>query len=595
MDDLNKTDCVVIGAGILIPQRYEKLLTQYKGWHGLAAAKTYLELNPSAMLVVFDSASSVGGVWAKERLYPTLKSNNILGTYEYSDFPMTPEAYNVEPGQHIPGDIVHIYLQNYAEKFGVYERVRFDSKVEAAEHQHDGGWLITVSKNFKSSNVRQTSKLVTSKLIVATGMTSDPFLPHIPGSHKFEAPIFHPKDFLKNASTLETAGTIGVLGGTKSAWDVVYAYASKGHRVEWIIRESGHGPVWISPAYVTPLKKLLEKLVLTRFLTFFSPCIFGFADGFPRVRSFLHKTSLGRFLVERFWDILRNDLLTLNKFDSHTETAKLKPWSNPFFIGAGLSILNYPTDIYAFVRNGTVRVHIADIDSLDNRSTINLSSGKSFSVDTLVCCNGWKFNPPLLFFPAEADLGLPYKSKDLRHDNLCERADQEIFSDFPRLKNQPTPNPKFKPLLGKDEASKSDLGELQPYQLYRLLVPPKLIDMHDIAFSGCINTISTAICAQTQALWIAAYFNKCIRVSSNVEYESVLHSRWARWRSPVGFGARFPDLAFDSLPYIDLLLLDLGLQQHRKNGVFANVFSPYGPEDYKGLVNEWGLSTRKQD
>jgi hypothetical protein len=55
-------------------------------------------------------------------------------------------------------------------------------------------------------------------------------------------PFFHSKDFESYASTVDTAKSACVYGGSKSAWDVVYAYASKGVKVDWIVRESGHGP-----------------------------------------------------------------------------------------------------------------------------------------------------------------------------------------------------------------------------------------------------------------------------------------------------------------------------------------------------------------
>ena len=56
--------------------------------------KTYLEASPDAKMVIFDGAASIGGTWAKERLYPGLKTNNLLGKYEFSDFPMTPERFD---------------------------------------------------------------------------------------------------------------------------------------------------------------------------------------------------------------------------------------------------------------------------------------------------------------------------------------------------------------------------------------------------------------------------------------------------------------------------------------------------------------------
>jgi len=212
------------------------------GWHGLAAAKTYLEVNPTAKLVILEDASTVGGVWAKHRLYPGLKSNNLLGTYQFSDFPVDQDKYNVSHGRPLPADIVHQYLMDYATHFGIYERIRFNSKVGSCEHEDGGGWSINIK--LSEPNSTKTTQIVASKLIVATGLTSNPFLPIIKGSESFEPPVFHSKDFKENAWTLEAAKSVGyhptsiypgnadgvlqvcVLGGTKSAWDIVYAYAT---------------------------------------------------------------------------------------------------------------------------------------------------------------------------------------------------------------------------------------------------------------------------------------------------------------------------------------------------------------------------------
>jgi hypothetical protein len=47
-------------------------------------------------------------------------------------------------------------------------------------------------------------------------------------------------------------------------------------------------------------------------------------------------------------------------------------------------------------------------------------------------------------------------------------------------------------------------------------------------------------------------------------------------------------MAFDSLPYVDLLLTDLGLSRHRKGGWgWRELFVPYDQSDYRGLVAEW--------
>ncbi|PVH89959.1 FAD/NAD(P)-binding domain-containing protein [Cadophora sp. DSE1049] len=112
---MEQIDLVVIGAG----------------FHGLIAAKTYLDVHPSTKVILYDSASSVGGCWAKENLYPGLRTNNMLGTYEFSDYPMDSETYGVKAGEYIPGEVVRRYLTNFAEHFGIYKRIRLNTRVES--------------------------------------------------------------------------------------------------------------------------------------------------------------------------------------------------------------------------------------------------------------------------------------------------------------------------------------------------------------------------------------------------------------------------------------------------------------------------------
>ena len=68
-------------------------------------------------MLIVDSAASVGGTWCKERLYPGLKTNNLVGTYEFGDFPMTYEGFGVKPDTHIPGAAVNDYLTQFTEHF----------------------------------------------------------------------------------------------------------------------------------------------------------------------------------------------------------------------------------------------------------------------------------------------------------------------------------------------------------------------------------------------------------------------------------------------------------------------------------------------
>ncbi|KOS21705.1 putative flavin-containing monooxygenase 1 [Escovopsis weberi] len=216
-------DCVVVGAGC----------------YGLAAAKQYRFTHPDHSIRVFASEDTIGGTWAEERLYPNLKSNNLLGTLEYPDFPMDPERFAVEQGCHVSGSAIHAYLKAYAVEFGLSDFIHLRTKVTVAEHlggqnSPQGGWILTVIDLEKQEAAG--SKVHARRLIVASGLTSVPRIPQLPGEEHFGGRIFHTKFFAQNVDTLKTARSVTILGGSKSAWDAAYSYATAGVQVNWVIR-----------------------------------------------------------------------------------------------------------------------------------------------------------------------------------------------------------------------------------------------------------------------------------------------------------------------------------------------------------------------
>lgn len=580
MTENSNVDLAVIGAG----------------WYGLMAAKTYRDVNPSANVVILEKSPTIGGVWAEHHLYPGLRTNNMLGTYEYSDFPMSGEnSFGIKPGEHIPGQVVHSYLKKFAQTFGIYDLCRFGEEVKtarkvASENEEERGWLLTIQRGDASYTLK------VRRLVISTGLHSAPFLPKFVGEEESSVDVIHCSDLLQHSEKLfANSKSVAVFGGTKSAWDAAYTFASKGIHVDMIIRESGHGPCWMAPPYVTPFKKWLEKLVSTRFLTWFSPCTWGDADGFRWIRGFLHGTAAGRKLVDGFWGVLRNDVVTLNGYDKHPEIAKLKPWVDPFWVACGLSILNYPTDFFDFVKEGKITVHVADISKLSGDSVLLNSSKEGDSTihaDALLCATGFQITPSVTFLSEDgkpidaATVGIPHHADDLDND-LIEEADKQILSRFPRLKDQPTLNPVLKPLREITGAKQLN----RPYVLYRFMVPPAFINDRSIAFNGAIQSICTSLVAQCQALWLTAYFGGKLKSNleneAEVKREATLHARFGKWRCPGGNGSLCPDIAFDSVPYLDLLLTDLGLNGRRKGGFFKECFEPYGTADYVGLVEEW--------
>lgn len=564
-------DMVVVGAGAYCTVHSLKYLPGLVitipsiGWFGLAAARAYIHTHPLAHIAVLEAAETCGGTWSQARLYPGLKSNNLVGSYEYPDFPMSEDVYGVSEGSHIPGAVLHRYLTDFARKYGVLARTQFHTTVDSVE-PCPPGWRLSVTCT--TSTATTTRTLYTAKLILATGLTSTPNLPSYAGADSFCRPLFHAKDFCRRASELDAASQVVVVGGAKSAYDVAYALVQRGATVDLVIRPNGHGPVWIAPPYVTPLKRRLDTLLNTRCLTWFSPCPWAAEAGYGAITRLLHGTSFGRRLVDCFWSLLQGNVLQAIRYDSHPELAKLKPWNSVFWIGSGLSILNYDTPLFDLVKEGKIRVHIDNIQHLEPGKLV-LASGTVLDADAMVCSTGWRKESSISFTGLDgAGLGIATEP---------DAADTDILTMFPRLRHQP--QLRFQPKQG------------EPLRYYRFMVPPAMLEARNLAFCGMISTVSTAISATVQAAWVIAFLDgKLDRIAESPQaaaQEIMLHTQWGKWRYPCGYGASLPDLVFEGLSYANMLMKDMGLNVCRKKSWFRDLFEPHTPPDFAGILEEW--------
>ncbi|KAL8902853.1 MAG: hypothetical protein Q9207_004342 [Kuettlingeria erythrocarpa] len=648
-DTPQHTDVLIIGAGI----------------QGLVAAKTFLQLSPATSILILDSQSSVGGVWAKENCYPGLKTNNQLGTFEFTDFDILdvcPGA--IKKGQHIPGEVAYEYLFEYAKKFDLLKRVRLGCKVLTAEHLSsgaDGGWSITVipslgditipkvdSGDLTTISSAQTVTLTASKLLVCTGLTSTPLPISLPGSSSYIPPLLNSNGFRRQATDLFSSPTINqvaISGGGKSAYDAVYAFASRGKKVTWIIRESGHGSNYMAPAhiYLGPFRCWLELLVTTRPLGWLSPCIWGDSDGFGSIRRFFHNTRIGRLIVSNFWKKLGGDVIVQTGLrEKGPEVEKLIPKEEALWYGTGVSIMNYGEDIHRYLQDGTVNVVRRDIERLEGRRIIlKGTADEAVEADALICSTGWRWDSGIEFLPKSehANLGIPSAeytpTQTEQWADLDAQADVEILERFPILGHGPstrkedvivpravnasiatTTNEKLKA-----EPEKQRKEQLTPWRLFRGIAPPAN-PQRDLVFLGMMSSFQTMLRDEVAALWAYAYLNDALappvglsthprslqsseqhtKEVSNATgsknswlYETALFSRFGRWRYPMGYGSRYPDFVFDAMAYFDLLMGDLGLRQWRKGwGWVGEVFGGgYLRGDYKGFVEEWRRSREK--
>lgn len=220
------------------------------------------------------------------------------GIFDYSDPSMKAET-GVEEWADIPAEKVAEYLERYAEKFGLRERCILSTKVLQATKNEDGSeWNVEVQKIGHDDNKNKES-LVCDKLIVATGLFSAPAWPDIDFS-RFEGPVMHSRDVgLRYKELLdEKHKEIVVVGGNKSAVDVINMCALAGKIVHWLIREEGNGATMLFEVR----RRGIHGAVFAngRWTSIPSPSIMSLDNFWYR---FLHsgKSRLGMWLMKTYW------------------------------------------------------------------------------------------------------------------------------------------------------------------------------------------------------------------------------------------------------------------------------------------------------
>ena len=241
-------------------------------------------------------------------------------------------------------------------------------------------------------------------------------------------------------------------------------------------------------------------------------------------------------------------------------------------------------------------MHREDIQHLSDR-TINFKSGLNIKADALITATGFSAKPTLKFVPENihSDLGIPSTTyTQAQHQywqSLNGKADARIAERFPRLITGPFKSPTSSVVQPFNPGMNAEL-DYTPFRLYRSIAPPGLTHQgdHSLAFISMFSNITNTPRCELQCLWAYVYLNNSLSISPNPESvfdETALMAQYARYRAPYGHGKFFPDLVFDQVPYMDSLLQDLGLRYWRKGNIFAEMFSPYQPPDYRGVVREW--------
>jgi cation diffusion facilitator CzcD-associated flavoprotein CzcO len=145
------------------------------GFGGLGTAIRLAQRGDDDFLV-FERESDVGGTWWANT-YPGCQCDVPSHLYSFS-FAPNPNWSRTYPKQPELRD----YLRETAERFGVYDRIRFNTKVTAATWDDAAGrWTLETSGGSYTADV----------LIAAPGPLSEPSIPDLPGLENFDGTVFH--------------------------------------------------------------------------------------------------------------------------------------------------------------------------------------------------------------------------------------------------------------------------------------------------------------------------------------------------------------------------------------------------------------------
>lgn len=112
---------------------------------------------------------------------------------------------DLQPGQHIPGEVTHSYLEAHVNYFDILDHVRLNTKVVSATHRPEGGWIFRAHRLLDlGEDEPMEAEIFAKQLMVASGLISSPFTPHTKGQEIFRRPLSHTKDFAANAETIST-------------------------------------------------------------------------------------------------------------------------------------------------------------------------------------------------------------------------------------------------------------------------------------------------------------------------------------------------------------------------------------------------------
>lgn len=241
------------------------------GPSGLAAARALTKRGID--VDGYEASHGVGGLWdisnPRSTMYESAHLISSRTTTEFTEFPMRSSVDY--PGHRA----LREYFEQYAARFGLRERFRFDTTVTRLEPRDGGGWDLT-STGPEGERTRRYAGV-----ILANGTLANPHVPSFPGT--FAGEVMHTSAY---SSPSQLAGRrVLLIGAGNSACDIAVDAVHHAEAVDMSVRRG----YYFVPRYLfgrpsdtlnrgRPLPPRIKQAVDSRVLKAFTgdPVRFGF-------------------------------------------------------------------------------------------------------------------------------------------------------------------------------------------------------------------------------------------------------------------------------------------------------------------------------
>ncbi|KAL5547697.1 hypothetical protein UlMin_002928 [Ulmus minor] len=507
------------------------------GTSGLLACKYALEkgFNP----IIFEAEEGVGGVW--NHTIKSTKLQNAKETYQFSDFSWPSSVSQVFPRH----DQILDYIQSYAEHFDLFPYIKFNSKVisldrvgESCEDMEawelwGGSGKPFESKGYWHLVVQDTKSCLTEEyqvefVILCIGRYDG--VPNIPkfspnqGPEVFNGKVMHSMEY----SAMD---------------DVSAAELIRGKRVTIVGSLKSAHDIAAECADTNGVEHPCTMIMRTSHWLLPSANLWGVNFGllyFNRFAELLvHKPGetfflslLATFLsplrwaTSKFAESYLRWKLPLKKYD-------VVPYHSFLQDISSCQVAMLPENFYGKVEKGSIILKKSQNFSFCREGLIIDGETKPLETDIVILATGYK-------------------------------GDQ-------KLKNM------FKSPIFQNHIIASTVP------LYRQIIHPRI---PQLAVIGYPESFSNLVSSEIRCQWLLHFLNggfqlPCMRMMEKEakawENNMKLYGGRYFWRSCIGSV---------NIWYNDQLCKDMGIKPRRKKGFLADLFVPYGPSDYAGLITQ---------